>query len=72
MWFWMLDVFTDTPTGNHCGPPSTRFARAEPLHPFGIRLRSARYAKPQRGEAGGKKDNLQKDFYTDFLLAMTA
>src|SRR6266545_2926614 len=64
MWFWMLDVFADTPTGNHCGPPSTSFARAEQLHPFGVRLRSARYARlrsasPQRGEAGGKKDNLQ-------------
>ena len=26
---WWLDVFADTPTGNHCGPPSTRFSRAE-------------------------------------------
>ena len=60
----MLDVFVDTPTGNQRGPPSTRFARAEQLHPFGVRLRSARYASPQRGEAGGKKDNLQKQVYT--------
>jgi hypothetical protein len=65
----LLDVFADTPTGNHCGPPSTSFPRAEQLHPFGVRLRLARYARlrsasPQRGEAGGKKDKLQKQIYT--------
>ena len=65
----MLDVFVDTPTGNQRGPPSTSFARAEQLHPFWVRLRSARYARlrsasPQRGEAGGKEDKLQKQVYT--------
>jgi hypothetical protein len=64
-----LDVFRDTPTGNQCGPPSTSFSRAERLHPSGVRLRSARYARlrsasPRRGGGGGKKDKLQKDFYT--------
>jgi hypothetical protein len=64
-----LDVFADTPTGNQCGPPSTSFSRVERLHPSGVRLRSARYAhlhsaSPRRGEAGGKKDKLQKQFYT--------
>ncbi len=60
------DVFVDTPTGNQRGPPSTSFARAEQL---GVRLRSTRYARlrsasPQMGEAGGKEDKLQKQFYT--------
>ena len=66
---WWLDVFVDTPTGNQGGPPSTSFPRAERLHPSGVRLRSARYARlrsasPRRGEDGGKKDNLQNQFYT--------
>jgi hypothetical protein len=66
-----LDVFVDTPTGNQLGPPSTSFSRAERLHPSGVRLRSARYARlrsasPRRGGGGGKKDKLQKDFYTGF------
>jgi hypothetical protein len=64
---WWLDVFADTPTGNHCGPPSTRFSRAARLHPSGVRLRSTRSASPRRGEDGGKKDNLQKQVYTSFL-----
>ena len=34
---WWLDVFTDTPTGNHCGPLSTRFSRAERLHSSGVK-----------------------------------
>ena len=60
------DVFVDTPTGTQRGPPSTSFARAEQL---GVRLRSTRYARlrsasTQMGEAGGKKDKLQKQFYT--------
>ena len=64
-----LDVFADTPTGNQRGPPSTSFSRAERLHPSGVRLRSARYARlrsasPRRGGGGGKKDNLQKEIYT--------
>jgi hypothetical protein len=66
-----LDVFCDTPTGNQLGPPSTSFSRAERLHPSGVRLRSARYARlrsasPRRGAGEGKKDKLQKDFYTPF------
>jgi hypothetical protein len=66
---WFVGCVGNTPTGNHCGPPSTSFSRAERLHPSGVRLRSARYARhrsasPRRGEDGGKKDNLQKDFYT--------
>ena len=65
----MLDVFVDTPTGNQRGPPSTSFPRAGRHHPSGVRLRSARYARlrsasPRRGDDGGKKDNLQKEFYT--------
>ena len=62
-------VFGDTPTGNHDHPPSTSFSRAERLHPSGVRLRSARYtrlrsASPRKGAGGGKKDKLQKHFYT--------
>jgi hypothetical protein len=69
----MLAVFADTPTGNQFGPPSTSFSRAERLRPSGVRLRSARYARlrsasPRRGEAGWKKDNLQKAKYTGELL----
>jgi hypothetical protein len=65
----MLDVFADTPTGNHGGPPSTSFPRAERPDPSGVRLRSARYAhlrsaEPRRGQDGGKKNKLQKQFYT--------
>lgn len=68
----MLAVFADTPTGNQYGPPSTSFARVERLHPSGVRLRSARYARlrsaePRRGEGAGKKDKLQKEFYTGNL-----
>ena len=64
-----LAVFRDTPTGNQLGPPSTSFLRAVRLHPSGVRLRSARYARlrsasPRRGGGEGKKDKLQKDFYT--------
>ena len=63
----------DTSTGNQCGPPSTSFSRAERLHPSGVRLRSARYARlrsasPRRGEAGEEKDNLQKQVYTGFCM----
>ena len=66
-----LDVFADTSTGNHLGPPSTSFSRAARLHPSWVRLRSARYARlrsasPRRGGGGGKKDKLQKEFYTPF------
>jgi hypothetical protein len=66
----MLAVFADTPTGNQYGPPSTSFSRAERLRPSGVRLRSARYARlrsasPRRGGGAGKKDNLQKQIYTN-------
>jgi len=66
------ECFVVTSTGNQCGPPSTSFSRSEHLHPLGVRLRSARYARlrfasPQGGEDGWKKDNLQKQFYTDDL-----
>ena len=65
----VLDVFGYTPTGNQHDPPSTSFSRAKRLHPSGVRLRSARYAplrsaSPRRGEAGWKKDKLQKTNYT--------
>jgi hypothetical protein len=65
----LLQCFVDTSTGNHVDPPSTSFSRAERLHPSGVRLRSARYARlrsasPRRGGGAGKKDNLQKEFYT--------
>jgi hypothetical protein len=66
----MLDVFVDTPTGNHDVPPSTSFSRAERRPPFGARLRSARYARlrsasPRKaGGAGKDKRHLQKEFYT--------
>ncbi len=70
-----LVVLVDTPTGNHRDPPSTSFSRAERLHPSGVRLRSARSARyarlrspsPRRGGGGGKKDKLQKEFYTPLL-----
>jgi len=65
----VLDVFGYTPTGNQQDPPSTSFSRAELPLPSGVRLRSARYARlrsasPRRGEAGWKKDKLQKENYT--------
>jgi len=65
----VLAVFVDTPTGKPNGPPSASFPRAVRLHPSGVRLRSARYARlrcasPRRGEAGGKKNKLQKQVYT--------
>jgi hypothetical protein len=67
--YW-LAVFVDTPTGNQYGPPSTSFSRAECRSPSGVWLRSARYArlrsaKPRRGTGGAKKDNLQKQIYTN-------
>jgi len=65
MWLWLLVVFGDTPTGNQYDPPSTSFSRAERLAPSGVRLRSARYASPRRGQRGGKKDKLQKQIYTN-------
>jgi hypothetical protein len=37
-----LDVFADTPTGNH----STSFSRVERPGPFGVRLRSAALGSP--------------------------
>ena len=60
----------DTPTGNQCGPPSTSFSLAKRPYPSGVRLRSARYARlhsasPRRGKDERKKDNLQKENYTD-------
>ena len=66
----LLAVFADTPTGNHDGPPSTSFSRAERRQPFRGRLRLARYARhrsagPGRaGGAGKKKRHLQKEIYT--------
>src|ERR1019366_8380254 len=77
MWGLLLAVFGDTPTGNQRDPPSTSFPRAERLHPSGVRLRSARYARlrsasPRRGEDGGQKDNLQNQFYTGPLPPILA
>src|ERR1035438_6914201 len=62
-----LDVFGDTPTGNHYGPPSTSFWRRQP--PFGGGCAPARYARlrsaaPEGGLGGVKKSHLQKEFYT--------
>ena len=62
-----LDVFGDTPTGNHYGPPSTSFGRRQP--PFGGGCAPARYARlrsaaPAGGLGGRKKSHLQKEFYT--------
>ncbi len=64
----------DTPTGNQCGPPSTSFSLAKRPYPSGVRLRSARYARlhsasPRRGKDERKKDNLQKENYTDDFIA---
>ena len=61
----------DTPAAKPAWPaPDQFFPRAEPLSPFGVRLRSTRsarhrFASPRRGKAGWKKNNLQKAFYTD-------
>jgi hypothetical protein len=76
VWF-EVGCVCDTPTGNPSDPPSTSFSRTEQLHPSGVRLRSARYARlrsasPRRGEAGAKKDKLQKEFYTDKFPATYA
>src|ERR1035437_7633227 len=62
-----LDVFGDTPTGNHYGPPSTSFLRRQP--PFGDGCAPARYARlrsaaPEGGLGGRKKSNLQNNVYT--------
>jgi hypothetical protein len=62
-----LDVFGDTPTGNHYGPPSTSFWRRQP--PCGGGCAPARYARlrsaaPAGGLGGRKKSYLQKQFYT--------
>ena len=62
-----LDVFGDTPTGNHYGPPSTSLWRRQP--PFGggcapARCARLRSAAPEGGLSGGKKSYLQKEFYT--------
>ncbi len=62
------DVFRDTPTGNQLGPPSTSFSRAGAPTPPGLgcaRLATLAFlASPRRGGGEGKKDKLQKDFYT--------
>src|ERR1039458_9016669 len=63
-----LDVFGDTPTGNHYGPPSTSFGWRQP--PFGGGCAPARYARlrsaaPEGGLGGGKKSNLQNYVYTN-------
>src|ERR1039458_8742651 len=65
-----LDVFGDTPTGNHYGPPSTSFGWRQP--PFGGGCAPARYARlrsaaPEGGLGGGKKSNLQNYVYTNLL-----
>ena len=54
----VLDVgcVCDTPTGNQCGPPSTSFSRAAPLHPSGVRRREARYARPLTTEGTDRRD----------------
>jgi hypothetical protein len=67
-----LDVFGDTPTGNHYGPPSTSFLRRQP--PFGDGCAPARYARlrsaaPEGGLGGRKKSNLQNNVYTSYPLA---
>src|ERR1039458_7787653 len=65
-----LDVFGDTPTGNHYGPPSTSFGWRQP--PFGGGCAPARYARlrsaaPEGGLGGGKKSNLQNYVYTNLV-----
>ena len=69
-----LDVFADTPTGNHYGPPSTSFGRRQP--PFGGGCAPARYARlrsaaPKGGLGGVKKSNLQNHIYTSSHKAPT-
>ena len=54
---WWLDVFTDTPTGNHCGPPLSSFLGAERLHPSGVQLRSARSARLAPPHPGGVSES---------------
>ena len=62
-----LVVFAGAPTENHDGPTSTSLLRAERPGPLGARLRSARLnsASPQRGRGAWKKDNIQKQIYTN-------
>jgi len=63
-----LDVFRDTPTGNQLGPLDQFFARGAPPPLRGSAalgsLRSPSLRLTRRGGGEGKKDKLQKDFYT--------
>jgi len=61
MWFWMLDVFADTPTGNHGGPPSTSFRARSVLTPPGFgnaRLATLAFA-PLTPEGSGRREEEQ-------------
>jgi hypothetical protein len=59
-----MDVFDDTPTCNHFGPPSATLIGAQP--PWGLlsgSLRSPSFRLPQGGWRR-KESNLQKEIYT--------
>lgn len=45
----LLDVFADTPTGNHCGPPSTSFPRAGRHHPSVVRRSEGERSRTPEG-----------------------
>ncbi len=63
----MLDVFADTPTGNHCGPPSTSFRARSVFTPLGFgctRLATLAFAPPHpRGvKTNGSRTNYRSRF----------
>jgi len=64
----MLDVLVTPQQETNMARPRPVF-RARRSTPLGFGCAAARYARlrsasPQRGGGRGKKDNLQKDFYT--------
>jgi len=70
----MLDVLVTPQQETNMARPRPVF-RARRSTPLGFGCAAARYARlrsasPQRGGDRGKKDNLQKDFYTPSCLKL--